>query len=112
MPRLAPQVQQVSRIRGRHVLLGGAIVAWATVALAQQVGETAHPKRAFTRAAEERFLDGLELRSVQDCPQADQHDAWGDSYQVLCQQDAGMLQVVIVSYGDGDAIVSHRSYPR
>ena len=112
MRKLVPQVEKPARIRGRHVLLGGVVVAWATVALAHQLHETVNSRRTVTRETEQRFLDSLELRSLQDCPQLDQHDAWGDSYQVLCQADAGSLQVIIVSYGDGDAIVAHRSYPR
>lgn len=112
MRKLVPQVQKPVRIRGRHVVLGGIVVAWATIALAQQLHETANSKRTVTRETEQRFLDSLELRSLQGCPHLDQHDVWGDPYQVLCQADAGSLQVIIVSYGDGDAIVAHRSYPR
>jgi hypothetical protein len=59
MPKLAPQVERVARIRGRHVLLGGAIVAWATVALAHELRETGYPKRTIARETEAKFLDSL-----------------------------------------------------
>jgi hypothetical protein len=111
MRKLVPQVEKPGRIRGRHVLLGGIVVAWATVALAQRVREVANTRRALAIAAEAKFLDGLEVRSLQTCPQLDRHDPWGEPYQVLCHEDARSLEVVILSYGDGEAIVSSRAYP-
>jgi hypothetical protein len=113
MPKLAPQVEHVARVRGRHVLLGGAIVAWATVALAHQLHETAYPKRTIARETEAKFLDSLEMRSLQSCPEPlDRHDPWGDPYQILCHETGGLLQVIVISYGDGEAIVESRSYAR
>jgi hypothetical protein len=113
MPRLAPQVERVARIRGRHVLLGGAIVAWATVALAHELRETGYPKRTIARETEAKFLDSLEMRSLQSCPDAlDRHDPWGDPYQIVCHETAGLLEVIVLSYGDGDAIAMSRTYPR
>jgi hypothetical protein len=112
MRKLAPQVQKPVRLRGRHVVLGGIIVAWATVALAHELRETEYPKRAVARAAEAKFLDRLELRSLQTCPAGlDTHDPWGEPYQVLCHEDGGLLQVIVLSYGDGQAIVDSRTYP-
>ena len=112
MRKLAPQVVKPMRIRGRHVVLGGIVVAWATVALAHELRETAYPKRAVARAAEAKFLDSLELRSLQTCPTGlDMHDPWGEPYQVLCHEDAGLLEVVVISYGDGEAIALSRTYP-
>jgi hypothetical protein len=112
MPKLAPQVEKPRRIRGRHVVLGGIVVAWATVALAHQLREAVYSKRMVARAAEAKFLDSLELRSLQTCPPGpDTHDPWGDAYQVLCHDDGGLLQVIVVSYGDGEAITESRTYP-
>jgi hypothetical protein len=111
MRKLVPQVEKPVRIRGRHVVLGGIVVAWASVALAHQLHETAHPKRAAATEVEAKFLDSLEWRSLQTCPQLDRHDPWGDPYQVLCHEDGGSLQVIIISYGDGEAIVGSRTYP-
>jgi hypothetical protein len=112
MPRLAPQVERPVRVRGRHVVVAGIALSYAILALADRVRETGYPRRTIAREAEARFLDSLELRSLAACPEADMHDPWGDPYQVLCHEDGGRLEVIIVSYGDGDAIVASRSYPQ
>jgi hypothetical protein len=110
--KLSPQVQRPVRIRGRHVVIGGIVVAWATVALAHKLRETEYPKRTVARAAEAKFLDSLEERSLQTCPTGpDTHDPWGEPYRVLCHEDGGLLQVIVLSYGDGQAIVDSRTYP-
>lgn len=111
MPRLAPEVHAPVRVRGRHVVIAGVALAYAIVALAHRVCDSGSSRRAVAREVEGRFLDGLAPRSLTSCPALAELDPWGDAYQVLCHEDAGRVQVVVVSYGDGEAITASRAYP-